>query len=155
MLSKFDNLYNVSEVQLIFKNRVNARNRPQVKCSKDAHAVLRTAWDKNRIGLLEEFKILMLNTAGFCLGVSDISVGGVSSCLVDPKIIFATALKANATSIILAHNHPSGSLKPSEPDIKLTQKLAEGGRHLDILVVEHIIMTPSSYYSMSDNGLVP
>lgn len=155
MKEKNQDLYNVSEVQLIFKNRVKRKKRPHIRTSTEAHAILRTAWDDNRIGLLEEFKILMLNRSGHCLGVSNISVGGVSGCVVDPKIVFATALKANASSIILAHNHPSGNPKPSEHDIRLTNKLVEGGRHLDISVIEHIIMTPTHYYSMGDDGLMP
>lgn len=150
-----ENPYTVSEVQLIFKRKVEHKDMLRISCSTDAYAILRNAWDENRIELLEEFKILMLDRAGYCLGISDIAVGGVSGCIADPKIVFATALKANASSIILAHNHPSGNLKPSESDLRLTKKLVEGGKHLDISVIEHIIMASNNYYSMGDDGLMP
>jgi DNA repair protein RadC len=83
-----------------------------------------------------------------------ISRGGISGTVADPKLIFAAALKASASSIILAHNHPSGSLKPSEADIRLTKKLKEGGLYLEIPVLDHIILSKEGYYSFADEGLL-
>ncbi len=107
----------------------------------------------NKIELVEQFMIVLLNRGNSCLGISNISTGGISACLVDPKIVFVTVLKARASSVILAHNHPSGNLKPSLADIELTKKLKEGGALLDVSVLDHLIVTPFSYYSFADDGL--
>ena len=107
----------------------------------------------NRIELVEQFKILLLDRSNSCLGISHISTGSISGCLVDPKIIFATVLKARASSVILAHNPPSGNLQPSQADIELTKKLKAGGALLDVAVLDHLIVTPFSYYSFADDGL--
>jgi DNA repair protein RadC len=154
MIFTNSDLYNVTEVQLIYKRNSNLDHNPKVSSSKEAYALLRETWDLNRIELLEQFKILLLNNSNICMGISDVSTGGVSSCIVDPRIVFATALKANAATIILAHNHPSGGLRPSESDLNLTKKLVGAGKLLNIDVVDHLIITPKSYYSMGDNGLM-
>lgn len=107
-------------------------------------------WDHNKIELLEEGKILLLNRANAVLGVLHASVGGVTGTVIDPKIVFITALKANACGIILAHNHPSGSLLPSEADTKLTGKINEGARLLDMRLLDHLIVTPEGYFSYAD-----
>ncbi|CAH0213452.1 hypothetical protein SRABI27_02046 [Pedobacter sp. Bi27] len=107
-----------------------------------------------RIAFLEEFKIILLNRSNHVLGIVDISMGGVSGTYVDPKVVFAVALKGNASGIILTHNHPSGSVKPSEADIKLTKRLVECGKLLDINVWDHIILSENSYYSFADDGMM-
>ncbi len=104
--------------------------------------------------LREEFKILLLNRANKVLGLVNISTGGVSGTVSDPKIIFASALKANASGIILAHNHPSGNLKPSEADLNLTNKVKKAGQLLEIAVLDHIILTSEQYFSMADEGMI-
>ena len=109
-------------------------------------------WDLDKIDLLEEFKIVLLNRSNKVLGITSISQGGVSGTMADPKLIFGTALKAAASYIILVHNHPSGNLRPSNEDIKLTKKLVEGGKLLDILVVDHLIISKDDYYSFCDDG---
>ena len=132
-------LFSVTEVELIYRNEVNPCDRPIVQSSSSAYDVLLNAWDMNKIELLEEFLILLLDRSNHCLGISKISQGGVSSCLIDPKIIFATGLKSRSSGIILAHNHPSGVLIPSKADIDLTHKLKEGGKLLEISVLDHLI----------------
>lgn len=102
--------------------------------------------------MVEQFKVLLLNNANKVLGIADISTGGISSTVADPRIVFATALKANASKIILAHNHPSGNLQPSQTDKELTAKMKEGGRYLDLHVIDHLIITNDGYYSFGDQG---
>ena len=97
---------------------------------------------------------MLLNRANKVLGIYPVSKGGVSGTLVDPKLIFSVALKCNASSIILAHNHPSGNLFPSENDKELTQKLKSAGNFLDIKVLDHLIITPEGYFSFADEGLL-
>lgn len=147
--------FKVTEVQITYRNRVPLRERIQVTKSETAYKILRRAWDENKVELLEQFKILLLDQQNNCLGVSNIATGGIASCLADPRVIFVTALKAKASSIILAHNHPSGSLQPSAADIALTRKLHQGGGLLDIAVLDHLILTPESYRSLADEGLMP
>lgn len=106
----------------------------------------------NKIDLVEQFNILLLDRNNACLGLSNISTGGVSACIVDPKIVFAVALKARAAGMILAHNHPSGNLNPSDADNQLTQRLIKGGQLLDVPILDHLIVSPRGYFSFTDNG---
>ena len=82
----------------------------------------------------------------------NVSTGGVSGTVADPKLIFTAALKANACGIIMAHNHPSGNLKPSQSDNDLTRKIREGAKLLEMQLLDHIIVTTESYYSYADEG---
>ena len=87
------------------------------------------------------------------LGIASLFKGGVVGTIIDPRVIFQYALKTNAAQIILAHNHPSGNLKPSDADISITKKIKEGGIHLDINVLDHIILTVDErYYSFAEEG---
>ena len=88
------------------------------------------------------------------LGYSLISMGGLSGTVVDVRIIMQTALKANACSIILSHNHPSGNLTPSSQDRDINNKIKEAGRFLDIPVLDHLILTPEAFLSFADEGLM-
>jgi DNA repair protein RadC len=147
-------LLNVAEVELIYKSKVKASDRPRIASSKDAGDLLMKLWDEDKIEFVEQFKILLLNRNNRVLGVVDISSGGVTGTVADPKIIFDAALKANACNIIISHNHPSGSLKPSKADEAITQKIKYAGQLLDIRVFDHIIVTSEGYYSFADEGLL-
>lgn len=152
--SIFD-MFKVAEVELIYRAPKDIRERPIVSTTAIAHEVLRNHWDPNKIDLQEQFKILLLNKRNRCLGIVEIATGGVSHCQVDNKLIFASALKANASSIILAHNHPSGNLRESSSDIALTTRVIKGAGLLDIKVLDHMILTSDSYLSFMDKGLMP
>ncbi len=102
----------------------------------------------------EEFWILLLNRANKIIKKIIISQGGIAGTVADPKKIFKVALENNASSMILCHNHPSGNIKPSEADIKLTKKLKEAGTLMDISVLDHIIIGDNTYYSFADEGLL-
>ncbi len=104
--------------------------------------------------LQEEFWVLFLNSNNRVLDVKRMSVGGLNSTLADPRVIFKEALALNSTCLILAHNHPSGSVKPSPPDISLTKKLVAAGSALEILVADHIILHHNKYFSFSDEGMM-
>jgi DNA repair protein RadC len=109
-------------------------------------------WDKGLMGFLEEFKVILLNNTNTVLGVADIAMGGKSFVPVDMKVIFSIALKASASKIILAHNHPSGKLVPSAEDKALTNKALEAGKFLDITVCDHLIVSEDGYISLKDDG---
>jgi DNA repair protein RadC len=147
------NFWQVSEVQISYRNKLQAADRPRISCSRDAADLLQANWS-NDIELLEEFNVLFLNKANQVTGLFKASRGGTSGTVVDMKIIFATALKALASGIIVAHNHPSGNLQPSQADIDLTRKLRKGGELLDITVLDHLILSTSGYYSFADEGML-
>jgi len=143
----------VTEIQLTYNNKVKAIDRPQITSSNDAYFVLESNWS-NQMELLEEFNILLLDRSNRVMAMCPISKGGVSSTVVDIKIVFAAAIKGRASAIILAHNHPSGNLQPSRIDIDLTKKFKQAGELLDIKILDHLILSPEGdYYSFSDEGL--
>ena len=150
-----EDLFNIAEIQIMYRNKVNVKDRPKISTSQDAHKILLSTWDMNRIELLEQFKVLLIDRRNACIGISEIATGGIAGCVADPKIIFATALKARASGIILAHNHPSGNLTPSEADIAITKKMKEAGKFLEIEIMDHIIETSEKYFSFADEGLMP
>ncbi len=147
-------LNRVSEVEVTYRPKFKVSERPQISSSDQAFQLLRRQWNSDKIELVEEFKIVLLNRQNRVLGVADISTGGLSATVVDPKIIFAIALKANASALILAHNHPSGSLKVSYADIAHTEKLKKGALLLEITIWDHIILTNYGYLSFADEGLL-
>lgn len=147
-------MYQVAEIQLTYKSNVKPSLRPKITSSRDAYEVLLENWDASQIELLEQFKVMFLNRANKVLGIFNLSTGGVTGTVADPKIIFAAALKTTACGIILAHNHPSGNLRASQADIELTRKVRDGGRLLDIQLLDHIILTREGYTSFADEGLL-
>lgn len=102
----------------------------------------------------EEFWALFLNQSNKVIQMAQLTQGGISQSIVDVRILFKTALDNFSTGIIIAHNHPSGSLKPSREDILITQKVKEAGKLLNIQLLDHLIITQNSYFSFSDEGLV-
>jgi len=153
-ITKPHQLHHVAEVVLNYKSTVKPSERPKINSSREAYELLFETWDRERIEFQEQFKVLLLNRANRVLGICEISAGGISGTVADPKLIFATALKALASSILVAHNHPSGNLNPSQSDIDLTRKLKEAGKFLEIQMLDHIIVTTEGYYSFADEGQV-
>lgn len=102
----------------------------------------------------ERFCVLCLNVNNKLIHYEFVSTGGLTSTTVDPKIIFKTALQHLASRLIIAHNHPSGNLKPSESDKAVTEKLKAGAKLLDLHLVDHLIIADKKYYSFADNGML-
>ena len=146
--------FQVAEIQLSYKTNVKPSQRPKITSSKDASEVLMHSWDLSKLELVEQFKVLFTNRANKVLGILELSTGGMTATVADPKLIFVAALKAGASGIILSHNHPSGNLKPSQADIDLTRKIKDGGKLLEIQLLDHVIMTTEGYYSFADEGLL-
>jgi DNA repair protein RadC len=147
-------LITVAEVELIYKSRVKPSERPLVNSSSKCYQLLLQTWDENKIDFVEQFKVLLLNRCNRVLGIYELSSGGITGTVADVRLVMTAALKANAVAIILSHNHPSGNLKPSRPDIELTTKIKEAGRYLDIQVLDHVIVTSEGYYSFADEGVL-
>ena len=145
----------MAEVQLSYKSKVKSADRPKLSKSHDCYKYLQGVWDAGRIEHIEEVFIVLLNRANRVIGWSKISVGGINACYVDVKVIMQTALVANASAIILAHNHPSGNTQPSSQDIEITKKVKKACELLEISLLDHIIITPEDgFYSFADEGVL-
>ncbi len=127
------------------------RNRYKVRSSKDAYNYIKADLSDLKH---EEFYIILLNRANEIIGKSQISKGGLSGTIADGKVIFSKALELNSSAIVLAHNHPSGQLKPSEEDKRLTKSYIAFGKYIDLHILDHLIIADDNYYSFADDGLM-
>lgn len=145
---------NIPEIQfsLSYINQVKQSELRQITTSKDCEDVLRIVFNSSTFLWREEMLLLCLNRANKVIGYYRVSVGGVSGTVCDPKVIFTIALNSGASAIVLAHNHPSGNLQPSEADKALTKRIKDLGVLLEVVLIEHMILTEESYYSFADNG---
>ena len=146
------NLLSISEIKISYNPKLKTSELPKVSSSEDAFNVILHQWED--IHYRESFAIILLNRANKCLGFTFVSKGGLSGTVADPKVIFQTALKANASSIILVHNHPSGNLQPSQNDINLTKNIVKAGKLLELQAIDHLIVSDDSYFSFADEGLI-
>lgn len=149
------NLFNstVAELSVVYSNSVSPSERQKIVNSKSAFEIFENIWN-DQINIYESVYLLLLNRANKVLGYRCISTGGVSGTVVDPKAIYQAALLTNASSVILAHNHPSGNLNPSDADVKLTEKLKAAGYFLDIAFIDHLILADGQYHSFADEGKI-
>jgi DNA repair protein RadC len=142
-----------AEITIGYRTKVPPSLRKKIMSSRDCYEMLKPIFEVD-MEHREIFVCLFANRANKVLGYKIISTGGVAGTAVDPKMIFQAALKANACSIVMAHNHPSGNIKPSEADIKLTRKCIQGGVFLDLPVMDHLIITDEGYFSFADEGMI-
>ena len=143
----------ISEIEVSYRPSIG--RKPIVASAYDAYTELKSFYEDSTIGLKESFYVMYLNQRNRVLGIYPLSTGGVTGTIADPRLIFSVAVKINAAGIIVSHNHPSGNLTPSVADKELTQKIKEGGKLLDVKLLDHIIVSPeNSYYSFSDEGLL-
>jgi DNA repair protein RadC len=125
--------------------------RKKISSSRDAYLMLAPYLEDL---YAEEFYVILLTRSNTVIKVEHISKGGIHATVVDVRVVAKLALENNAVSVILAHNHPSGSLKPSQQDLNITQKLKEGCALLDISILDHLILGHQSYYSFADEGVL-
>jgi DNA repair protein RadC len=145
-----DSLQNVAEIQVSYKTTDTPKEK--ITTAQNAYKILLSTWNLDTIELQEEFKIMLLNRSNNLLGIYSLSKGGITGTVVDQRLVFAVALKCNATAIIMAHNHPSGKLEPSQADITITKSINKCGDILNINLIDHLIVTRNGYYSFSDEG---
>jgi DNA repair protein RadC len=136
-------------VDLIPKDRVSSRLR--ITCSTDAYEIFAPGWEE--INYRERFKVMFLNRNNRVIGIKEISSGGIAGTVVDVRMILQAALGVNASSMILAHNHPSGGLNVSNQDEKITKKIKQSAKIMDISVLDHVILTGEEYFSMADERI--
>lgn len=157
-LTKFKGIGEAKAISIITALEIGRRRagqeiqeRPVIGNSHDAYSIL-----KNQLSDLrtEEFWTIFLNNSNKVIHTSQLTQGGISQSIVDVRVLFKTALENFSTGVIIAHNHPSGSMKPSKEDLNITQKIKEAGKVLSIQLLDHIIITQHSYFSFSDAGLL-
>jgi DNA repair protein RadC len=144
--------HELTELKVSYKPKKVAG--PRVTSAESAYEVLRSIFNQDLIDLREEFVCLFLNRANMIKGWYQISTGGISGTVADPKLILGIALKTASCCLILSHNHPSGNMKPSDADIKLTEKIKNACKFMDIQVLDHIIVSSSGYLSFADEGFL-
>jgi DNA repair protein RadC len=153
-LQSFERTPRLAEMKVSYR-----RERARRKTRETPHAIrrpihcdtyLRKIWDKDTIDLREEFIVLCLNGAHEVLGWVKVATGGINSTPVDPRIIFGVALQTASSTIVVAHNHPSGSLTPSQADYDVTRALRAAGKLIGINVLDHLIITREGYFSFTD-----
>ncbi|WP_312352556.1 JAB domain-containing protein [Sphingobacterium siyangense] len=143
-----------NELRLTYRKAIELQE-PEFHClnsSKKIAGFLRSIWDKEDLTIRESFYLLCFSSRMDLVGFQKISDGGLDAVMVDSRLIFSTALLCRSSSIVIAHNHPSGTLYPSEADRILTSKIREAGQLLDIKLSDHIILTDNGYYSFTDEG---
>lgn len=127
----------------------------KVASSSEINKIIRSIADfNNNIDIVEEVNILLLSRSNMIIGYANISKGGISSSIVDIRIVMKYAIDSLASSIILIHNHPSGNLHPSDSDKDITKKIKNACALLEIRLLDHIIITSDDYYSFADQGIL-
>ncbi|GMN08620.1 JAB domain-containing protein [Croceitalea sp. MTPC5] len=145
----------VNEIKISYKDRTTSDKWIKINSSQCAATFIYDYWDKDTIEAHESFKVLLLNNSNKVKGVFEISKGGITGTLVDLRLLLAVILKSLSVGIIITHNHPSGTLKPSESDKAITQKIKTATGYFDIKVLDHIIIAPNAgYFSFADEGLI-
>ncbi len=139
----------IAALELGGRKNTSGVNQRVIRTSQDAYDTL-SPLVKNKV--YEEFWIILLKRNNRIIQCCKVSEGGITGTVADPKRIFKLALENHATSIILCHNHPSGNRNPSNADTHLTHKIQKAGQHLDINVLDHLIITQHGYYSFADEG---
>lgn len=140
-----------SEVKLTYRRKSHGI---KISSSYDVDKLLRSYWNRDSLDFYESFVVIYMSRSNEVLGIHKISDGSIDGCLVDIRLIMQGALLTNSSSIILAHNHPSGNLKPSQQDIKLTKEIQQAGEFLKIRVLDHVIITSITYTSLADEGFI-
>ena len=145
--------FRVAEISVSYRPAISCK--PIVVRSQDAYALIKPFFHDDTIGVQESFMVMYLNRANRVLGIYPMATGGITGCIGDIRIILSVALKSLATSIIIAHNHPSGNLKPSRADEDITQKVKAAAALMDIRLADHIILAEGeAFFSFADEGMM-
>jgi DNA repair protein RadC len=139
-------------IQVKFDKKVKKSELKVLTSVDEVVNTLRQVFNADTFDWKEEFILLCLNKRNALVGFYKVSSGGIGGTIADPRVIFTTALNCTATSIIIAHNHPSGNLQTSNADDSITKKIKESGEILDIKLLDHIILTDEGYYSYMEEG---
>ncbi len=157
-LNRFKGIGDAKAISIVAALELGRRRKDTEAVKRDKITTSKDVYDIMRPSMMdlphEEFWMLVLNRANLVIKRELISRGGVAGTVVDTKIIFKTACENYASSIIICHNHPSGNLKPSEADIKITKNIKEAGKIMEIPLLDHLIITENGFYSFGDEGMI-
>lgn len=142
----------VSEIAVSYSNTY--KRKIKITDAYSAEKTLRKMWDAQLMNIQEQFCVLFLNNANEVVGFRCLSTGGLTATSVDLRILFSIACKSLSSGIIIAHNHPSGTLKASKADIDITHKIKRAGEMLDINLLDHVILTDKSFVSLAQQGVI-
>ena len=145
-----DRLYKAAEVKLTYETRVKASERYRIKTAEDAAELFFRVWDRSTIEHVEEVKMILLNRANRVLGVAHLTKGGLNGSIIDTRVILQYAIKANASSVILAHNHPSGNLNASDADVNITKRVKDALELMEIKLLDHLILNKDQDFEPID-----
>jgi DNA repair protein RadC len=140
--------------EITLKYKTGETHKYKIKDSRTSYDLLKKLYDADTLEYSECAIVIFLNQANNTIGWIKLSQGGMSGTVVDMRMLLTTALQCGASSFIMSHNHPSGSLKPSQADINLTKKINTGAKSVDIQMLDHIIVTADGFYSFADEGLM-
>lgn len=144
-------LYKIPTIKLSYIND-NPIEATTIRASKDSAKIFRDSFEPGEIEMQEYFKVLYLSRCSKILGIHTVAMGGCEAAIVDMKILFSGALLAKASTIIVCHNHPSGNLKPSIEDDKLTCQIRDGCKLLGMKLLDHIVLSSTGFYSYMDDS---
>ena len=153
-LKQFERSPRLAELKAVYRSRTRVTERKQIAEPTDVTEYLRAIWNKDTLELNEDFIVLCLNGAHQVIGWVKVSSGGMSFAQVDPRLVFSIALQTASAALIIAHNHPSGNVEPSEEDKRLTTRLKAAGELLGVRVLDHIILSKEAAFSFKENGLM-
>lgn len=145
---------NLKVAELLVSYSPNIISEQKISNSRETYSLITNHWNLDTMEMYEEVKIILFNRANKALGVYDLSKGGISSSIIDVKIILSIVLKTLASGIIIVHNHPSGNLTPSKFDLDVTQKLKSACDLMDVALLDHLIISKENYFSFADDGLL-
>lgn len=140
--------------EIVLKYKKGTTNKFKIQSSQDAYKLFKEFYDQDTFELCESTIVLFLNSSNNTIGWTKHTQGGMDSCIIDVRLILATALQCGARSIMISHNHPSGNTHPSVNDNNITNKLKRACETLEITLLDHIIASEESYYSYVDNGMI-
>ena len=152
-LTDYKQVLKASELKISYYPKLKLRDCPVVTSSVDVNNILKPFFS-DIINYSERFVVVCLNRANRVIGIKNISDGGQCAAVVDIKMIFQVALLSHANQIIVAHNHPSGNLRPSHQDIELNKKIIASAKFLEIPLIDSLILTQDSYFSFADEGML-
>ena len=142
------------EINVSFDPGTDIRKRLKITSSEDAYQACKSIWNEDTIMLYEEFIALFLDRQGGVVGYRTMGVGTAGQTLVNIPLLFAIAIKSSVQGIILAHNHPSAKLSPSDMDKQLTERLVKAAKLLDLKILDHLIITSQGYFSFADESMI-
>lgn len=145
---------NTQVAELLVSYSPHIVSAQKISNSRESYSLITNYWNLDIIEMLEEVKVILLNKANKVLGIFDLSKGGICSSIIDVKIVLSIALKTLASGIIIVHNHPSGNLAPSKADIDITQKLKSACKIIELVLLDHLIISKEDYFSFADDGLL-